>query len=163
MGQDAVREYASGIVNVNVAPIPASDSSEIAPPISSTMFRQTARPRPVPGISRFARRLKGMNMRAWLSCAMPTPLSSTRMTPVQAIPAGTGTNLGCFLASILHRVSDQILKRTDQVDFMPLYRDLRLVSAASSFRERRINGENCKLLRVGPARFANDTERAPHA
>jgi hypothetical protein len=49
-------------------------------PSPSTIFLQTARPRPLPWTSRFARRMKGMNTRAWSSSVMPRPLSSILMT-----------------------------------------------------------------------------------
>src|ERR1700722_734992 len=71
---------AAARVNEKVDPIPGSDSTQIVPPNPSTMFLQTARPRPVPGTSLSVSRTKGMNTRSWFARAIPTPLSSTLMT-----------------------------------------------------------------------------------
>jgi hypothetical protein len=73
----------SAIVNEKVDPAPASDATQIAPP-NSTMFLQTASPRPVPGMSRFASRVNGTNTRAWFSGAIPMPLSAILM--IQSVP-----------------------------------------------------------------------------
>lgn len=52
------------IVKQKVDPAPSSDSTQIVPPNPSTSLLHIARPRPVPGTSRFAKRLKGRNTRA---------------------------------------------------------------------------------------------------
>src|ERR1035441_490038 len=50
-----------GTVNLKVAPRPASDSTQIRPPLRSTIFLQSARPMPVPGTSLPCRRLNMPN------------------------------------------------------------------------------------------------------
>src|SRR6266550_2387245 len=68
----------TGIVKVNVLPLPGSDSTQILPPCSSTRLLDRARPRPVPSErSRSVSRAcwNSSKMRAWSSGEMPGPVS----------------------------------------------------------------------------------------
>jgi len=47
----AEASFAAAMVKQKVDPAPSSDSTQIVPPWPSTIFLQTAKPRPVPGIS----------------------------------------------------------------------------------------------------------------
>src|ERR1019366_6126517 len=66
-----------GIVNLKVAPAPGSDSTQIRPPLRSTIFLQSARPMPVPGISFPCKRLNMPNTRLVSRGSIPIPLSLT--------------------------------------------------------------------------------------
>ena len=60
----AAAASSAAMLNEKVEPAPGSDSTQIVPPSPSMILWQTARPRPVPGTSRVAKRTKGKNMRA---------------------------------------------------------------------------------------------------
>src|SRR6266446_5394860 len=81
----------TGRVKVKRLPWPASLSTQICPPCSSTNFLASARPNPVP--SRFSVYTpptcwNSSKIRPWFSGAMPMPVSHTVIhTPASSIPA----------------------------------------------------------------------------
>ena len=146
-----------GMVNLNVAPRPASDSTQIRPPWRSTTFLQIARPMPVPGISLPCRRLNMPNTRSASCGSMPIPLSRTANSHPSPSRLRRDMDSRCFLASVLDRIGNEVLEKLHQHNLFGHHSRQRIGSYhGAALRDGRLEieqrlGENSAAIDRGEA------------